>query len=45
MNDNPFSYDYYIPTVMGGKDPIQFILEEGEVWLHQERNKWRKNGE
>ncbi len=35
--------NYYLFTEVGGKDPVQFeIDEDGTTWMHHERLKWKK---
>ncbi|MFW9903249.1 MAG: serine hydrolase [Candidatus Thorarchaeota archaeon] len=35
--------NYYLLTEVGGKDPVQFEIEEnGTIWMHHERLKWKK---
>jgi len=41
MSDEP-TLDYYIPTEMGGKEPVQFEESEGRIFLNIERNRWKK---
>jgi CubicO group peptidase (beta-lactamase class C family) len=43
IGENSITLEYYIPTEIGGRNPAQFeIDEEGTVWFHIERNKWKK---
>jgi CubicO group peptidase (beta-lactamase class C family) len=43
IGENPITLNYYIPTEIGGRNPAQFEIDnEGTVWLHIERNKWKK---
>jgi CubicO group peptidase (beta-lactamase class C family) len=42
LNHDHFSYDYYIVTETGGMNPVQFYKEKDSMWLHIERNKWKK---
>ncbi len=41
MEDQP-TMNYYIPTSMGGKDPVQFENSDGNIFLNIERNRWKK---
>ncbi|MFX0171000.1 MAG: serine hydrolase [Candidatus Hodarchaeota archaeon] len=35
--------NYYLLTEVGGKDPVQFEIENnGTIWMHHERLKWKK---
>ncbi|MFX0013265.1 MAG: serine hydrolase [Promethearchaeota archaeon] len=37
------TFDYYLLTEVGGKDPVQFEIDEnGTIWMHHERLKWKK---
>jgi CubicO group peptidase (beta-lactamase class C family) len=43
-NENNFTtLDYYIPSDIGGRQPVQFELDNNEqVWMHYERLKFKK---
>ncbi len=35
--------NYYLVTEVGGKDPVQFEVDNnGTIWMHHERLKWKK---
>lgn len=35
--------NYYLMTEVGGKDPVQFEIDDnGSIWMHHERLKWKK---
>ncbi|MFX0050977.1 MAG: serine hydrolase [Candidatus Hermodarchaeota archaeon] len=35
--------NYYLITEVGGKDPVQFEIDDnGTIWMHHERLKWKK---
>lgn len=41
--NNLITLNYYIVTESGGRDPVQFeIDEDGTIWMHHERLKWKK---
>lgn len=44
MGNKPYNeeLDYYVTTEIGGKMPVQFTIEDGNIWLHYERLKLRK---
>lgn len=43
FDGNPLTFNYYLPTEMGGKEPVQFEKRNGELWLSIERNLWKKD--
>ena len=37
------TFNYYLITEVGEKDPVQFEIDEnGTIWMHHERLKWKK---
>ena len=41
--DDLITLNYYLITEVGGKDPVQFEIDEhGTIWMHHERLKWKK---
>ncbi|MFX0205003.1 MAG: serine hydrolase [Candidatus Hodarchaeota archaeon] len=35
--------NYYLITEVGGKDPVEFEIDDnGTIWMHHERLKWKK---
>lgn len=42
-SENLITLNYYLITEVGGKDPVQFEMDEnGTFWMHHERLKWKK---
>ncbi|MFX0183341.1 MAG: serine hydrolase [Candidatus Hodarchaeota archaeon] len=42
-DDVLITLDYYLITEVGGKDPVQFEIDDnGTIWMHHERLKWKK---
>ncbi|MHA2504184.1 MAG: serine hydrolase domain-containing protein [Candidatus Kariarchaeaceae archaeon] len=44
-NGDPSTMDYYVPSEMGGRDPVQFVDKGDDIFLHRERKLWKKVGE
>lgn len=43
LDGYPETYNYYIPTEMG-RESFQFFRRDQKLFLHSERNIWRKKG-
>jgi len=41
-DNDVLTHNYFHYTEMGGKMPVQFIDDGDTLWLHLERNKWKK---
>ncbi|UCG01632.1 MAG: serine hydrolase [Candidatus Heimdallarchaeota archaeon] len=42
-DNDVITLSYYLLTEVGGKDPIEFEIDEkGTIWMHHERLKWKK---
>ncbi|MFW9854256.1 MAG: serine hydrolase [Candidatus Thorarchaeota archaeon] len=40
---NSVTLNYYLLTEVGAKDPVEFEIDEnGTIWMHHERLKWKK---
>ncbi|MFX0211819.1 MAG: serine hydrolase, partial [Candidatus Hodarchaeota archaeon] len=37
------TFNYYCVTAVGGKDPVQFEIDnKGTIWMHHDRHKWKR---